>query len=282
MQIPRVIHYCWFVGNPLPEEAQRCIDSWKKICPDYQIRRWDETNYDINCCPYVQEAYQQKKWAFVSDYARYDILNTYGGIYLDTDVELIRPIEDILGKGSFMGMERQASDKAVAVVAPGLGMGMTANHPFCREVLSQYSQIHFLNQDGSCNQTTIVKYTTDLLKRHGLKDSDDIQCVAGIWIYPWDYFCPMGFETGELHITENTRSIHHYASSWFTEEEKKVHLFTIRMTKRFGPFAGQKLGRMYSFPYLVKRKVQRLGFWGALQFSVVKIKQHFIGTKYRE
>ena len=98
--IPKIIHYCWFGGNPLPELAQKCIESWKKYCPDYEIKRWDETNFDLDCCDYVREAYQEKKWAFVSDYARFKILYEYGGVYFDTDVELIKPIDDIVEKGA--------------------------------------------------------------------------------------------------------------------------------------------------------------------------------------
>ena len=103
--IPKIIHYCWFGGNPLPELAIKCIESWKKYLPDYEIKEWNESNFDINCCAYVREAYEAKKWAFVSDYARFWILYQHGGLYFDTDVELIKSIDDLIVKGAFMGCE---------------------------------------------------------------------------------------------------------------------------------------------------------------------------------
>ena len=116
--IPKIIHYCWFGGNPLPEDAKKYIESWRKYCPGYEIKEWNESNFDINCCDYVREAYEAKKWAFVSDYARFYILYQYGGLYFDTDVEMIRPLFSILQKGSFMGMEVNSP----ACVAPGLSL----------------------------------------------------------------------------------------------------------------------------------------------------------------
>lgn len=268
--VPRVIHYCWFGGNPLPESAVKCIESWKKFCPGYEIREWNESNYDMNACPYIQEAYQARKWAFVSDYVRFDILYSFGGIYFDTDVELIRPIDDILQKGSFWGVEQR--DGTELAVAPGLGMAAIAGMPIYREILSEYENRHFLNEDGTLNQITVVKYTTDLLKQYGLRDSEEIQCVDGIWIYPWDYFCPMKYPTGTLTITKNTRSIHHYSATWFTKEEQKTLRITMRASGLLGEKLGRRVGRLHSFPYRVRMKVKTLGFWGAVRFALEKIR----------
>ena len=171
VNIPRVIHYCWFGGNPLPEEAKKCIESWKRYCPDYEIIRWDESNYDVNSCAYIQEAYQAKKWAFVSDYARFDILYHHGGVYFDTDVELVASIEDILEKGAFLGVEQPIGDDLSIKVAPGLGMAAEAGHPLYRQILNMYGDLHFLHPDGSPNQITVVKYTTDLLLSYGLQET---------------------------------------------------------------------------------------------------------------
>lgn len=269
--IPRVIHYCWFGGSPLPASALRCIESWKKFCPEYEIKRWDETNYDVNSCRYTKEAYEARKWAFVSDYARFDILHTYGGVYFDTDVELLCPIEDILNQGPFLGMEQNVGNKAL--VAPGLGMAAPKGLPFYGKILENYRKMHFLNEDGSYNQTTIVKYTTDMLLQEGLTDSDEIQQVAGIWIYPWDYFCPMKYPTGEMTVTANTRSIHHYDSSWLSEEDMKVRRFTTKMCQRFGPVTGMRISWIYDFQYRVRRKISQKGFWGAVRFVFEKIRK---------
>lgn len=269
--IPHIIHYCWFGGNPLPKSAVQCIESWKKYCPGYEVREWNESNYDVHACPYVQEAYQTKKWAFVSDYARFDILYSYGGVYFDTDVELIRPIDDILLKGPFLGMEQPDTEKACVYVAPGLGMGAVAGHPIYHAILSEYKTKHFQNDDGTYNQTTIVKYTTDTLREYGLSDAQHVQCVDGIWIYPWDYFCPMKYQTGELAITSNTRSIHYYSATWLTKEEQAAHRLTIQASKQFGAGIGICIGRIYSFPHRVRMKVRQKGFWGAIQFAIQKV-----------
>lgn len=230
--IPKKIHYCWFGGNPLPELAVKCIESWKKYCPDYEIIEWNEKNYDIkNKCEYVREAYEVKKWAFVSDYARYDILYQYGGLYFDTDVELIKSIEKIVEKGSFMGFE--FSDKEKVRVAPGLGFGVLPNLKFLKEILDYYNKLHFVNKDGSYNQTTIVEHTTNIFKNYGLKKENKIQKIEDITIYPTDYFCPLNYRTGKLFITDKTISIHHYTASWHTEKEKKIKSFEERLYKKY-------------------------------------------------
>lgn len=232
--IPKIIHYCWFGGKPLPKLAQKCIASWKKFLPNYEIKRWDESNFDLNACAYVQEAYQAKKWAFVSDYARFAILYKYGGLYFDTDVEIIKPLDDLLARGGFMGLEQ---DGPKAIVAPGLGLAATHGLDLYREILDIYHMRHFLNSDGSLNTTTVVTYTTEILRKHGLQDKPGIQQVAGITIYPKEYFCPKDYVTGKLTVTPNTVAIHHYTASWFS---KGTHL---RMKLRYVLFnlLGEKL-----------------------------------------
>lgn len=267
-QIPRVIHYCWFGRNPLPESAQRCIESWKKFCPDFEIRCWDETNYDVNACAYTKEAYEAGKWAFVSDYARFDILHKHGGVYFDTDVEMIAPIEDILEKGSFMGVEQSNSG---GMVAPGLGMASVPGHPVYERMLAAYRNMHFLNPDGTYNQTTVVKYTTDILLEYGLEKTNEPQCVAGIWIYPWDYFCPIEYETGKKTITPRTRTIHHYSASWFSKEEQSIHRFAVKAMKLFGKKMGGCMGSIYGLPYRLKNRIRRMGLWKTVKFACRKL-----------
>ena len=220
--IPRIIHYCWFGHNPLPEFAQKCIESWKKYLPEYEIKEWNEDNFDVNIIQYTSEAYKEKKYAFVSDYARYWILYKYGGLYFDTDVEVIKPMDDIVGKGPFMGCEHRAGRGRGIRVAPGLALGASKHMKIYEELIEMYSALHFVNEDGSYNQLNIVDRTTNLLREHGLEDIDNIQKVAEMTIYPVDYFCPMNRFTLKTSITERTVSIHHYDASWQTPETKWI------------------------------------------------------------
>lgn len=217
--IPKKIHYCWFGDKPLDKKGQKCLESWKKYFPDYEIIEWNENNFDVNCCQYVKEAYEAKKWAFVSDYARYKILYEQGGVYFDTDVEVIKTFDDILEKGAFFGCENPVTEKEAAT-NPGLGCAVAPGLGFYKEVLDDYEKSSFYNEDGSMNLYTIVQRTTDLLRKYGLQDSANIQCVADIYIYPSEYFCPIDMSSGRLIITPNTHSIHRYAGSWETKKNK--------------------------------------------------------------
>lgn len=271
--IPKIIHYCWFGDSTLPEDAEKCIASWKKFCPDYEIRRWDESNFDINCCAYVRQAYEAKKWAFVSDYARFWILYTYGGLYFDTDVELIRSIDDIAAAGPFMGREAgkpgtstAAADQSMEDIAPGLGLGAPAGLKLYKDILDDYEKSRFeLNEKGFYE--TVVQRVTKILLGNGLKEAcpDRLGIVqaAGIRIYPSEYFCPYNFYTGKLHITDNTRSIHHYDSTWMSGTEKLVN----NMQQWF---AGKNLGgrpveRIATAPLRLILKLQRVGITGTIQ-----------------
>ena len=232
--IPKVIHYCWFGNNPLPPLAEKCIASWKKYFPDYEIRQWNETNFDFSVCDYAAEAYAAKKWAFVSDYARFKILHDHGGLYFDTDVEVIRDLSPILEQGAFMGCEDVGSCN------PGLALGAAPQMPFYKEMLDGYAQRHFLNPDGSYNLCTVVEYTTDLLKKHGYVGTDDPEQIADITIYPKEYFCPMNPVDFELIVTDNTYSIHHYAASWVSGSER----FKNSIQRLIGPKLTKKIQQL--------------------------------------
>lgn len=220
--IPKIVHYCWFGGNPLNEEAKTYIESWKKYLPGWQIKEWNEDNFDIHVNPYVEEAYQLKKWAFVSDYARLAILEKEGGIYLDTDVELIRPIDDLLARGAFMGIESCTSRRVL--VNPGLLMAAEPDNPVIRDIRLTYENDHFFKERGDASNYTIVKRTSKVLQeKYHLTASNMVQVLEDITIYPKEYFCPMNYKTGALTITEKTRSIHWFAASWLGERQKKRH-----------------------------------------------------------
>lgn len=223
MLIPKIIHYCWFGGNPLPESAMRCIESWKKYCPDYKIVEWNESNFDVNYIRYTKEAYEAKKYAFVSDVARFEILYKHGGIYLDTDVELLKPIDDLLNM-PFMGFEAPHN------VNPGLIMTSYKGFEMYKEILDIY-----YNRGFSLDET-VVTIITNYLLRFGLKLNNEFQVVNGLKIYPSDYFNPLGDNFGRLNITENTYSIHNYDASWKSKEQQNLQKYR----KRFG----RKLGKV--------------------------------------
>ena len=210
--IPKVVHYCWFGGNQLPDDAKKCIESWRKFFPEYEIKEWNERNFDVNCCDYVKEAYAAQKWAFVSDYARFWILYHEGGLYFDTDVEVIKDMSDIIAKGAFMGCETDNK------CAPGLSLGANPGLGLYKEILDYYEKIHFFIEGNTTE--TVVTHTSKILKSHGWVGNGEIEQIEGVTIYPPEYFCPMDYKTGKLDITPNTRSIHWYTASWQSSYSK--------------------------------------------------------------
>lgn len=232
--IPKIIHYCWFGRNSLPKEALDCINSWKKFCPNYEIKQWNEDNFDLESCVYAQEAYKAKKWAFVSDYARFWILYNYGGLYFDTDVELIAPIDDIIEHGSYMGCEKK-TDARVGnenYINSGLGLGMEPHLQIIKEILDDYEMSHFIKNNGTYDLVNnVVVRVTNIFQKYGFeKRRNTIQKIEEITLYPEDYFCPLNYYTGEMNKTDNTRSIHHYTATWQSSYQK----FKSKIKKRIG------------------------------------------------
>jgi len=211
-RIPKKIHYCWFGGNPLPGMAIKCIESWKKYCPDYEIVEWNENNFDIDYCAYVREAYDAKKWAFVSDVARLYALVNYGGIYMDTDVELIKPLDCLLDYEAVSGFETETR------IPTGL-MASVEHQDLFEELLNDYKGEHFLRDDNSFDMVTNVTRITNTCYKYGFKPNNSLQTLKGFTFLPKDYLCPKNYETGELVITENTICIHHFDGSWHGEED---------------------------------------------------------------
>ena len=241
--IPKVIHYCWFGGNPLPKSAQMCIASWRKYLPDYEIKEWNESNFDVNIIPYTTEAYKAKKYAFVSDYARFWILYKYGGLYFDTDVEVIKNMDDIIAKGPFMGCENEAKAGAMPAqlgVAPGLGLGVNPGLGLYGEILNWYNTHHFITWTGVIEKN-VVDITTEILNKNGIEILDDgVLKSSGILIYPKEYFCPKDYITGEMNITDKTKSIHHYSATWVGNKRtyidkviKRLKFILIRISSLF-------------------------------------------------
>lgn len=234
--IPKVIHYCWFGNGKKSALIKRCIKSWHKICPDYEIREWNESNFDINICPYVKQAYEQKKWAFVSDYARFYILKKYGGIYLDVDVELMKPLDPLLKNNAFAGF---ASD---SIVATGLVFACEKDNQFAAEILKSYEGQNFINDDPS-KILAIGRRVTQILNEHGLELNGKQQTIFGVTVYPVYYFNPTN---GDIHAKVDPRaySVHHYAATWFPKNKRILN--TLRR------FIGSANMERY---YKIKRKV---------------------------
>jgi len=212
--IPKTIHYCWFGGGPLPELEQKCITSWKRFCPDYEIIEWNESNFDFSCCAYAKEAYEVKKWAFVADYVRLKVMIEYGGIYMDTDVEVVKPLDVFLKEKAFSGFEEEE------YVSTAI-MACEKNFALFDAFLKRYDKRHFLNADGTYDFTTNVVEITNFLLEHGLLLNNREQAIEGLTIYPKDYFSPKNHKTKKIECTDNTYAIHHFAGSWLTPSHWK-------------------------------------------------------------
>jgi len=227
--IPKIIHYCWFSGNPIPKELQKCIDTWKRFCPDYEIIRWDESNYDIHKSPYMEQAYAHKKWGFVPDYARLDIIYQCGGIYLDTDVELIRNLDELLYQPAFCSVEKWGT------VAAGGGIGAQAGNLVVKTMLDFRSNTTFLRVDGTLNQMACGYYETIPLINLGLRLDGTTQVIADerMTVYSSDFFLPFDYMSGELKLTKNTFAIHHYSGSWLGDNAMELRLRTRKNFKVF-------------------------------------------------
>lgn len=213
--IPKVIHYVWFGGNPLGEEEQSCIESWKKFCPEFEIIRWDETNFDVSQYRYCREAYEAEKWAFVSDFVRLWVLVNHGGIYMDTDVEVVKPLDEFLSHDAFSGFESQTA------IPTGI-MACRKGFPLFEKLLNDYYDRRFLFEDGSLDLTTNVTTITNTCLARGFVPNNTYQVVDGLALYPNDWFCPKSHDTGLIHTTENTHTIHHFAGSWLEPSAQEI------------------------------------------------------------
>lgn len=202
MSIPKILHYCWFGGGAISPENRKCMESWEKYCPDYKIIEWNEQNFDISKNRYVQQAYEAKKYAFVSDYARLAVVYEYGGIYLDTDVELVRPLDELLELPGFMGFQTNNE------VATGLGFGARKGNPVVQALLRDYDALDFLKADGSADLTPCPERNTRVLQALGVRKDGTRQSIAEMEIFPAEYFCPMDLCSRKLRVTPKTYSIH--------------------------------------------------------------------------
>lgn len=212
--IPKIIHYCWFGHGQLPELAKKCIESWKKVLPDYEIKEWNEDTFDLDMYPYAREAYDNRKFAFVTDVVRLYALYHQGGIYMDTDVEVLKPLESFLHHKAFSGFEDDRN------IPTGI-MASEKGGRWAKENLDYYENKHFILPDGSMDLTTNVTTITNLMLPYGLQQNNTYQDFPDlITFYPKDYFCPKSYVDGKIYLTENTVTIHHFAGSWVSRERK--------------------------------------------------------------
>lgn len=214
MSIPRIIHYCWFGPNPIPELEKKCIQSWQEQLHDYEIVFWNESTFDVKSVEYVRQAYDCGKYAFVSDYVRIYALYRFGGIYLDTDVEVLRSLDKFLENEVFIGFENRT------MVGTGI-IGAEKNNIMLRAMLDYYHGNQFINEKGYMDTTTNVKILYKLLAANGFIGEDREQKLNGIHIYEREYFCPKRIGKNEFKITAKSVTIHHFSGSWLTEKEKK-------------------------------------------------------------
>lgn len=216
MLIPAKIHYCWFGRGTLPAKDQMYIEGWKKLCPKYEIICWNEDNFDINCNAYVKYAYEHKKWAFVADYVRMYVLHKYGGIYLDTDVELLKNLDDFRYQYAYMGMEESGC------VASGLGMGTVAKNPILKEILETYDAITLRDIESWSRWKVNADWESNILRKYGFLANNEYQIVQNIAIFPSEFFSPVLVGHNKIDISKNTYSIHHYHYSWLDEKERNI------------------------------------------------------------
>lgn len=251
MSIPKIIHYCWFGGNTLPQLATACIESWKQKLPDYEIKEWNETNFDVHCCKYVEEAYEAKKWAFVSDYARFYVLHEYGGLYFDTDIEVLCSFDNLLDDNAFFGFGRTSLTLPV--------FGATKGHKLLEMILQDYQRRVFRISENVYDTTTIERTAERVLvDNYGLVMDGNTQLLdEGIRVYDKSYFSSTDWQTGIITRNPNLYVIHYADGSWMTDEQKMAFRYIRTCIKFLGEKKGTFLGTAL---FLLKRDGMK-GAW---------------------
>ncbi len=206
--IPKTIHGIWFSDNPMPELYQNCLASWKKYASDYEIKIWTLDTYKPEHCLFYEQAVEHGNWAFASDYARADILRRYGGIYMDLDVEMLRPIDDLLYNDAYMSFE------SLDRIECGSGMGARAGNNILQEICENYESRPYLKPDGTWDNSTCPVRYTQVIEKHGLKKNGGFQFVEDITIYPFEVLTGKSFDTGIIYNTNLSYTVHHHNGSW--------------------------------------------------------------------
>lgn len=229
MAIPKIVHYCWFGGKEKPDSVKKCIESWKKFLPDYQLVEWNEDNFNIEKLQYTKEAYVAKKYAFVSDVARIEALYQYGGIYMDTDVEVLKTFTPLLDARCILGMEEKG------YVATSF-MAFEKEHPLVKQFLNLYENISFLDKNGQIiTGTNVAKLTNLLIEKGFVQENYYQELEEGIKIYPKEFFSPYDYINCHYNITENSYCVHHFAVSWMSKKEQVKKEIKKQLSKILGP-----------------------------------------------
>lgn len=257
MKIPKIIHYVW-VGDPTkkPQQFYDCLESWKKFCPDYEIKEWNESNFDINESLYAKQALENKKYGFVADFIRTKVLYEYGGIYLDTDVEITKSFDDILDNDFLISFENEVYVETAV-------LGACKGHPFTKILIDFYLKYPF-EHNGKPDTTPNTPILTHFLRKYyGLKLKNSYQKLNSlkdengptVTVFPSDYFCPINYTTKEMKKTENTYAIHYFGATWFTAKLKRREQFLKGVYK----FFGKKFFAMFTKRYTnsVSRKITK-------------------------
>lgn len=242
--IPKIIHYCWFGKGKKSKLIEKCMKTWKKYMPDYEIMEWNEENFDINCNQYVKQAYENRKYAFVSDYARLYALYNYGGIYFDTDIEVVKNIDKYIKNRDVYGFERKD------IIMTGV-MISKKNSEIIKKFMEAYYNISFVNDDGSFNTLTNTCRFTKILKEYGLVCNNEKQILKNeiADIYPLEYFCAYDMDNSHFIPTKNTVTIHHYDGSWTSKKSK--------LTKKIKRILSNMLGlKMYDKVRKIKKEIR--------------------------
>ncbi|MDO4782332.1 MAG: glycosyltransferase [Capnocytophaga felis] len=238
--IPKIIHYCWFGGKPKPELAEKCIVSWRKHLPNYEYIEWNENNFDFDKFPYAKEALEAKKYAYITDIVRLYVLKEFGGIYMDTDVEVLKPLDIFLNEPAFSGFE---SNK---LLPTGI-MGAEKNSVWASEMLEYYNGRSFLSEEKHPILIPNTIIITDMMKAKGFFINNTYQKKEGyITFYPSEYFCPKDYISGKIHITENTYCIHHFSGSWLPRNRKVKDAILRFIDTLFGRKASDLVSEIYA------------------------------------
>lgn len=238
--IPKLVHYCWFGNQDMPIDLKKYVSNWKYILKDYEIIEWNENNFDVYSLPFTSEAYDAKKWAFVSDYVRAYVLYNYGGIYLDADMEIIRSIDPLLENEAFCAFE---SGNYLGTAA----LGCKCNNPWIKDMLDVYIDKHFIKPDGSLDMTPNVRFFTSITEeKYNLKKNNSFQQLGDVTVYPSDYFYPKKFHSDTAEITDDTIGIHHWKASWCEQVKPTIRSKAINlMYKTFGDKFTSEMQKVY-------------------------------------
>jgi len=220
--IPKIIHYCWFGRGTYPEKVENCIKTWKTILSGYEFKLWNEDSFDVNSVQFVKEAYAAKRFAFVSDYVRVFALKTYGGIYLDTDIEVVKKLDPLLLQKAVLGTDEGGYLTAFMASEP--------NHPYFTSLLLLYQNMHFIKPDGTQNTEVNNTWMQNILRQYGYRKVNKEQHLKeGILLLPCEFFHAKSLTSGKLMVTDNTYCIHHHTLLWISPKTKIIRFLRMKI-----------------------------------------------------